>query len=124
VSAARSRAGSRCPGTSRTARLARRAASRGCARGASPDGPDIYNDAITTERDRLAEAMEAQTRATEVLIGLEREMVENQNKILAVATSQPNVIIAGLLDMVNGGLGGKTGLGFETPSFAGGLSRY
>jgi hypothetical protein len=34
------------------------------------------------------------------------------------------VIIAGLIDMINGGIGGKAGLGFETPSFAGGLASY
>jgi hypothetical protein len=29
-----------------------------------------------------------------------------------------------LISAVNGGIGGMAGLGFETPSFAGGLARY
>jgi hypothetical protein len=73
--------------------------------------------------ERNNELIAEQNRLIEIRNGLERQVIENQNKILAVATSQPNVIAAGLIDIINGGIGGRAGLGYETPSFAGGLAR-
>jgi hypothetical protein len=70
-----------------------------------------------TPEDRLARIVAEQNR-------LLAEQARNQERITRVAASQSDVLIKSLIDMINGGIGGKAGLGFETPSFAGGLSRY
>lgn len=73
--------------------------------------------------DSLTEAMTAANRLAEQRESLDRELRDNQLKILALA-QQGDVIVASVIAAVNGGIGGKVGLGYQTHGFAGAGVRY
>jgi hypothetical protein len=78
-------------------------------------------------RDALAQLNETITNSNKLAeerMQLDRQLVANQERILAVATSQPNVIANWLIETLNGGIGGRAGYGYEVPSFAGRLAAY
>jgi len=51
------------------------------------------------------------------------QMVANQNKILALSNQGPE-ILASVVAAVSGGIGGKTGLGFQSVGIPGSVARY
>jgi hypothetical protein len=61
-------------------------------------------------------------------LALLRELADVQKQRLAtmerIATSQYGVLSKAISDVVSGQLGGRIGLGFSSPSFAGGVARY
>jgi hypothetical protein len=76
------------------------------------------------------DALAASTAATEELtriqglVNAQQDVITaNQAKILAMAP-QSDQIIAAIVAAVNGGIGGKTGLGFQSVSYPGGAARY
>jgi hypothetical protein len=91
--------------------------------------PRLVTEAATNlkgAQDQLAQLTEAITganRLAEERMALDKQLVENQLRLLAVAENQPNSLNNALIDAVNGGIGGYAGLAFETPSFASGLAR-
>lgn len=58
-----------------------------------------------------------------ILAGLVAEQVQNQRRILALAQQGP-AILAAVVAAVNGDIGGKVGIGFSTPGYAGATARY
>ncbi|HYV17336.1 MAG TPA: hypothetical protein VE972_15085 [Conexibacter sp.] len=74
--------------------------------------------------DDLNQSTQAQQQLMQQRMDLDRELADNQKRMLAVAESQPNVLLGGLIAAVNGGIGGKVGLGVQTPAFAGQGVRY
>jgi hypothetical protein len=72
-----------------------------------------------TSDDATAALAEATTRLAELIA----EQVANQVKILALAQQGPE-ILAAVIAAVNGDLGGRVGLGFQTPGYAGGVASY
>jgi hypothetical protein len=93
-------------------------------------------EAITEWANELASTREAiegltgemaETRRFEAeKMQLEKELVDNQRKLLLYASTQGPALIGAVVAAANGGIGGKFGLGNQTPSFAGvgGLARY
>lgn len=73
--------------------------------------------------DSLTQATEEANRLQQERDSLQREQVENQRKILQLAQQGPQ-ILAAVVAAVNGDIGGKVGLGFSTPSYAGAPARY
>jgi hypothetical protein len=78
----------------------------------------------------LLDAIAAQTAATEENTRIQNAVrdqqdiiTSNQTKILAMA-GQGDAILASVVAAVNGGIGGRAGLGFQSPSYAGGIARY
>jgi len=72
----------------------------------------------------LTDATQQQQELAQQRMDLDRELADNQRRMLAVAESQPNVLLGGLIAAINGGIGGRVGLGFQTPGFAGQGARY
>jgi hypothetical protein len=86
-------------------------------------GPDVvYVEVPTMTPEELA-AIQEQTDATNRLADLTATQNANQLKILALANQGPQ-IIAATVAAVSGGIGGQVGLGFQSPSYAGGMARY
>ena len=54
---------------------------------------------------------------------LQREQIENQERILALA-NQGGSLTAAVIAAVNGDIGGKTALGLSTPGYSGSTARY
>jgi hypothetical protein len=54
---------------------------------------------------------------------LDRQLLDNQLKIIALAQQGPE-ILAAVIAAINGGIGGRLGLGLQTPSYAGGVANY
>jgi murein DD-endopeptidase MepM/ murein hydrolase activator NlpD len=69
--------------------------------------------------DSVAEA----NRLAQVRVDLDKQLVDNQLKILAMAKQGPE-ILAAVVAAVSGGIGGKTGLGFQSVGVAGSVARY
>ena len=51
-----------------------------------------------------------------------REQTANQQKILALATSQPHALMAAIIAAIDGDIGGRVGLGFQTVGYAGAVA--
>ena len=79
--------------------------------------------AATAAIKDLTGEMERESRQREQDRQIAAEIVANQQKILALATQGPE-IVAAVVAATSGGIGGKVGLGFSTPSYPGGLARY
>jgi hypothetical protein len=79
-------------------------------------------DAIESLTGAMAEA----NRLAEERDAINKQIAENQSKILLYANTQGPALIGAVVAAANGGIGGKFGLGNQTPSFAGvgGLARY
>lgn len=84
---------------------------------ADTTGSGDPNQALIDSNKELAQKMED-------LAAIEAEIRDNQRQLLIVAQSQPQVLIGALIDAVNGGIGGRAGLGFQSPSWASGAARY
>lgn len=77
---------------------------------------------LKSTRDSLDALTEEQARANEIAqqrADLDRQLAENQSRMLAVAESQPNVLLGAMVSALNGQIGGQIGLGFQTPGTAG-----
>lgn len=83
------------------------------------------------ERDRLAEAVEEANRLQEEA----NARLEEHNRLLAEDTAAKNRLahlttvqgpqmIAGVVALVSGGIGGAVGAGFSSPSYPGGVASY
>lgn len=72
----------------------------------------------------LKDAVVANTAQQEEQTKLLAEQVANQQKLVALVTAQGPALIAAVSAVVSGDIGGRVGLGFQSPSFAGGLARY
>lgn len=72
----------------------------------------------------LKDAVAANTAQQEEQTKLLAEQVANQQKLVALVTAQGPALIAAVSAVVSGDIGGRVGLGFQSPSFAGGLARY
>ena len=72
----------------------------------------------------LTSKLEESNKHLEELLALQREQTESANKVLAVVQANSSSIIGSLIATISGGIGGKVGLGFQTPSFAGGGASY
>jgi phage-related protein len=82
----------------------------------TPTGPPERPQAdIDRENEQIA--------ATNRLADLIAIQNANQLKIIALANQGPQVIAA-VVAAVSGGIGGRVGLGFQSPSYAGGIARY
>ena len=73
--------------------------------------------------DALTAATEEQNRIQAERDALNKQIADNQLKILALANQGPQ-IVAAVVAAVSGGIGGQLGLGFQTPGFAGGTANY
>jgi hypothetical protein len=78
---------------------------------------------LKSARDNRSSLEAALDRNTEALLELEKTQRMNAERALAVSQSQYGVLARAIADVSNGFIGGAAGLGFETPSFAGGLAR-
>jgi hypothetical protein len=78
---------------------------------------------LKSARDNRSSLEAALDRNTEALLELEKTQRVNAERALAVSQSQYGVLARAIADVSNGFIGGAAGLGFETPSFAGGLAR-
>jgi TP901 family phage tail tape measure protein len=87
----------------------------------SPDGAGGGSDPAVERNNELIAQQNDLIAQQNALLATE---TENQAKLIRLAESQPNQMLNALISAVNGGIGGMAGLGFETPSFAGGLARY
>lgn len=72
----------------------------------------------------LDEQITQQNELAQQRMELDRQLAENQSRLLAVATSQPNVLLGAIVSALNGQIGGMVGLGAQTPGYAGGTARY
>ena len=68
-------------------------------------------------------ALELANRLAAESNDLAREQVDNQRKIIALANQGP-AILAAVIAAVNGDIGGRTGLGFQTVGYPGATARY
>jgi TP901 family phage tail tape measure protein len=87
--------------------------------GAGDGGSNPLIDAM----DRQTAAIEEQTRIDNLIHEQQAIMASNQQRILAMA-QQGDKLVAAVVAAVNGGIGGSAGLGFQSPSYAGGMARY
>jgi hypothetical protein len=76
--------------------------------------------------ESLTGAMAEANRLQQERDAINQEIVDNQRKLLLYASTQGPALIGAVVAAANGGIGGKFGLGNQTPSFAGvgGLARY
>ncbi len=74
--------------------------------------------------EALTGALESKQRQEEQDRVLRQEQVANQNKILALAQQGPGILLAGVIAAVNGDIGGRTGLGFQTVGYPGAVAAY
>jgi 3D (Asp-Asp-Asp) domain-containing protein len=72
----------------------------------------------------LTEAQNEANRIAQDRMELDRQLAENQRRMLAVAQSQPNVLLGAIVAALNGQIGGRLGLGFQTPGTAGKPGMY
>lgn len=73
----------------------------------------------------LKESMEENAAAINAArADAERQLKEQAQRDLRLSQSQYGVLAKAVSDVANGGIGGKVGLGFMTPGFAGGGVRY
>jgi hypothetical protein len=86
---------------------------------------------LRAERSPLLKAIEDNTQAQDQA----NQLLQQQNQLLTqqkqdaqnaynVLASNSGQIIKGLTDIISGQIGGKAGLGFMTPGYAGGGVRY
>lgn len=68
-------------------------------------------------------ALEQSNTLLQQKIDLDAQVVANQEAILAVARSQPNVLLQAIVEALSGAIGGRVGLGFQTPGVAGTTGR-
>jgi hypothetical protein len=92
------------------------------------------NETISTppdEPDEEDKARQEEAERQEAIISALKELVENQKKealekqqALNVSQSQYGVLAQAIAAVVSGQIGGRVGLGFQTPSVAGSLASY
>ena len=73
---------------------------------------------------RTRQAQDARDAITAELAELVRQQVENQKLIIRLTEQQGPQLVAAVVAAVNGDIGGKVGLGFSTPGYAGAGVRY
>jgi|GEM_PF-1372195 len=81
---------------------------------------------VKADRDAIKQLNDTMTTNNELQqqqIDLQKQIADNQSKILAIA-GQGDAILNAVVAAVSGGIGGKVGLGTQTPGYAGGLARY
>jgi hypothetical protein len=78
-------------------------------------------DAGQDPTQALADAIAANTEATQAVVAAQQADTALRARIFG---SQDGTIAAAVADMVSGGIGGRVGLGVQTPSFAGARTRY
>ena len=78
------------------------------------------SDPALEENNRL---LEEQNRLIEQRIAVEQEVAANQTQLLKLA-QQGDQIVGAVISAVNGGIGGRVGLGFQSPGYAGQVTRY
>ncbi|MBS1889410.1 MAG: C40 family peptidase [Actinobacteria bacterium] len=83
---------------------------------------------LEAERERQREGQEKTTaellRSSEETNELLREQLAESQRTQAVVEANGGSIISSLIAVINGGIGGKVGLGLQTPSVAGSLASY
>jgi hypothetical protein len=97
------------------------------AHASSPERQIELANELKSTRDQIESlqgTIEQQNQLAQQRMDLDRELADNQRRMLAVAESQPNVLLGGLVAAINGGIGGRVGLGFQTPGYAGRGVRY
>jgi len=57
--------------------------------------------------------------AAQQIIDAVKELTDTQQRVIALSTSQSNVMVLGLLNILNGGIGGPVGLGSQHPAIPG-----
>jgi hypothetical protein len=71
--------------------------------------PRLIREAIIAERARV----------------LEEDLRREQAKVEQVAKTESSVLVSSLIDIINGGIGGKVGLGSDgPPGNAGGIAKF
>lgn len=76
---------------------------------------------LTSSIDGLTSAV---TDNTQTLLDLQTQSTQQFQALYNTSQAQYTVLMKGLADMVSGQIGGRVGLGFQTPSFAGSGARY
>lgn len=84
----------------------------------------VQLQSVNSSIDDLTQATQEQNRIAQEQIDLNKQIVDNQNRLAALVSSQQNALLGALTAALNGTIGGRVGLGFQTPGFAGGPARY
>lgn len=79
--------------------------------------------AATSAVEALTSATEQANRLQAQRDQINTEIVENQRRLIALA-GQGDQIVAAVIAAVNGGIGGRVGLGFQSVGYAGGVANY
>jgi hypothetical protein len=72
----------------------------------------------------LTASIDEQNKNTQELIDLNKQVVDNQNRIINLTTQQGPQLMAAFAAAISGGIGGKVGLGFQSVGYAGSGVRY
>jgi hypothetical protein len=79
---------------------------------------------LQSDRDAFKQLTQAVTDNTQALLDLKTQQAQIAQQQLAVSQSQYGVLAKAIADVANGEIGGRLGLGFQSPSFAGGMASY
>jgi len=72
----------------------------------------------------IREAIDNSREHLEELLALQKQQTEERQRALNVSQSQYDVLAQAIAAVVSGQIGGRVGLGFQTPSVAGSLANY
>jgi len=88
------------------------------------NGQALTPHEILELRAELGDLTSAVTDNTAALLAIKTQQQENTQKLLDVSQRQYPQIFAALMDALSGGIGGRVGLGFQTPGYASGMASY
>ena len=81
-------------------------------------------DGASPVDDSLTQAVEEQNRLLEQRNELDREANAQRAQLIGLTQTSGKELLAAVIAAVDDGIGGFSGLGFSTPSFAGGVADY
>jgi chromosome segregation ATPase len=79
---------------------------------------------VQSSVESLDQTIQDRDQREQDLADLLRQVRDNQDRILAVATGESDRLLAFLTGAMNGSIGGRVGLGAQTPFYAGAGPRY
>lgn len=88
------------------------------------NAPGEEGESESKAQEEALKAQEALTAQLEQMNELLKQQNENTERALNVSQSQYGVLAKAISDVVSGQIGGRVGLGFQTPSVAGSTANY
>lgn len=82
------------------------------------------NQELIDAMNRAAQAAEDLKKAEDRRIALDQEVLDRTKALQRTIDTQGPEMIAAVVQAVSVGIGGKVGIGFQSPSYAGGLATY